>query len=103
MNSGIIYNTAGHSMEEGECLARRDKLIEAMRNNPQDVRFEDINNVLSYYGFVSRIKGSHYTYSHQDLPGVQICIPKARPVKAIYVKEALKWIDTIREEWGNED
>jgi len=39
---------------------------------------------------------SHYIYHHPELPDL-LSIPKARPIKAIYVKQAIAAIERLRE------
>lgn len=64
----------------------------------QNVRFEDLDKVLKYYGFDCRQpKGgsSHYTYFHTNLPDI-LTVPKDKPIKAIYVKKAIMAIDKLK-------
>jgi hypothetical protein len=80
-------------------LGKRDKLIEAIRRNPKNVAFEDVDNLLRYYGCKVRQKGrgsSHYKYTHPSVKWV-LEIPKDKPIKAIYARRALEMIDEIRE------
>jgi hypothetical protein len=45
-------------------VAKRDKLLEKWRQNPQGARFEEVDRVLLSYGFSRRNRGSsHYVYS----------------------------------------
>lgn len=70
-----------------------------MRNNPKNVPFEDIDNLLQHYGCKVRQPSggsSHYYYTHPAM-SEPLCIPKARPIKAVYVKKALQMIDEIKE------
>lgn len=87
-----------------ESLGKREKLIEKMNNNPKDVPFEDINNLLTHYGCQVRQPksgSSHYIYTH-PAASEPLTIPKRRPIKAIYVKKALQMIDEIKEALGDE-
>jgi hypothetical protein len=46
-------------------LSKKDKRLQAIRNNPKNVRFETIQGILLTYGFTeTKPKGgsSHYTY-----------------------------------------
>ncbi len=76
-------------------MGKREKLINAIRNNPVDVPFEVIINLLNFYGCKVRIK-KHYIISHNAL-NYFITIPKGRKIKAHYAKDALKMIDDIKE------
>ncbi len=74
-------------------MAKRDKRIAALRRNPHDVHPDDLNAVLSGLGFSWDQDGtSHRTYR---LLGHQLSVPQKKPLKSIYVKQALKLIDTL--------
>ena len=78
-------------------MTKLDKLFADIVNNPKDVRFEDIDRVLKYYGFECRNPksgSSHYTYLHSLLPDI-LTIPKNRPIKAVYVKRAIGAIERL--------
>ena len=76
---------------------RREKLLAAIRNNPKDVSFGDLCNVLNRHGFTRHDpNGSHYTFSHELLKEI-ITIPKKTPVLQVYVKDALRAIDEVLE------
>ena len=48
-------------------MARRDKMIERMHNSPGNIRFEQVDSLLRYQGFVLfNHRGSHRTYHHTD-------------------------------------
>lgn len=75
------------------------KLYQKIKNNPKDVSFKDIDKLLITIGGFTRRnpKGgsSHYTYFHPDLKEI-ITIPKDKPVKTIYIKNALKLFDIVK-------
>jgi predicted RNA binding protein YcfA (HicA-like mRNA interferase family) len=78
-------------------MSKKDKLLDTMRNNPKNVRFKTIQNVLLSYGFtetVPRGGSSHYTY-HKSI--YRITVVKDKPVNSIYIKQAIDIIDTMRE------
>lgn len=86
-------------------MGKRETLIASIRNNPKDVAFEDIDNLLKYYGCTVRQKGrgsSHYLYTHPAIQKGVLNIVKDKPIKAIYAKRALDMIDRIREVLDNE-
>ena len=73
-------------------MTRQEKELERIRNNPTNVRFEDLDRLLSSYGFESRSGGgSHYFYKKRGCR--PISIPKHKPVKTVYVKKALALIE----------
>ena len=85
-------------------MSKREKLIEEMRNNPKDVSFDQLNTVLLYYGCTVRQPksgSSHFYYTH-PAASEPLSIPKARPIKAVYVKHAIKMIEEIEEALKNE-
>lgn len=78
-------------------MTKADKLFADIVNNPKDVRFEDLDKVLKFYGFSRRNPksgSSHYTYFHTKLSDI-LTIPKDKPIKAIYVRKAIMAIDKI--------
>ena len=80
-------------------LTKFNKLYAKIARNPKDVDFNELDKVLKQYGFKCRQpdKGSsHYVYYHQELPDT-LSIPRARPVKAIYVRLALNMIEGLKE------
>ncbi len=77
-------------------MSKRDKLIERMRRNPQNVRFHDINSLLIGLGFVRRQRGSHHVYS---LGPHRITVPYRKPfIKPVYVKLLLEVLAQIEED-----
>jgi predicted RNA binding protein YcfA (HicA-like mRNA interferase family) len=83
-------------------MARREKLLNRIRNNPHQVRFEDIDKVMRQAGFEERHSGSHYVYSHPQIEGVVTIVrPHGKGgtqfVAPIYVKKALASLDELKE------
>ena len=79
-------------------MSKQDKHLQAMRNNPKNVRFEDIRNLLIRYNFIETSPSggsSHYTY-HKGI--YRITIPKNNPVNSIYIKKAIIIIDKLEAE-----
>ncbi len=80
-------------------MTKREKRLEKIRNNPKNVRFEDLDQVLRDYGFERRQPGSgssHYVYIHRVWPKYQLTVPYKRPfLKSHYVREVLKILDEI--------
>jgi antitoxin HicB len=77
-------------------MSRHDKLIERFRQNPKNVRFEEIDKVLRALGFTSRQSGSHVVFTRDKS---RITVPIKKPfVKPIYVKQLLELLDEL-EEW----
>lgn len=86
-------------------MSKRKKRLERIRQNPNNVSLNDLRLVLEDYGFeYKQSVGSHYTFSY--VLGGQtklFVVPFRRPVKPIYVKRALKLIDQIIEEQGEDE
>lgn len=70
-------------------MSKDDKLIKDLENNPKNVRFETLKKLLENAGYVAtNNRSSHWQFRKpgRDL----VTIPRQRPMKVIYVIEALK-------------
>ena len=67
-------------------MAKRDKRIERMRQDPKSVRPEDLDIALTNAGFTSHQEGSHKTYRRD---GEKLTVPQRTPLKPVYVRQAL--------------
>ena len=79
-------------------VGKQDKLLQQIRNNPTNVRFETMQNIMLHYGFTEtspKSGSSHYTY-HRGI--YRITIPRDIPVNKIYIKKAIKIIDKLEAE-----
>jgi len=79
-------------------LSKRDKQLEAIRNNPKNVRFETIQSVLLNHGFKESTPGggsSHYTYNKNIY---RVTVVKDKPVNSIYIKRVIRIIDMMEDE-----
>ncbi len=48
---------------------KTEKLLEKVLRNPHDVRFDELDKLLSDFGFeLKRIEGSHHIYKHVKVP-----------------------------------
>lgn len=80
-------------------MTKRDKKYQRNFNNPKDVSFQDIDRLLRDNGFECHQPSggsSHYIYRHQQLHD-KLTIPYNRPIKAIYIKQALMAIESLKE------
>ncbi len=76
----------------------RDKAFEKIKQNPKNVRFETINNILIRHGFTVRQPksgSSHYTYKKGKFT---LTIPRHQPVRAVYIRKAIQFIEASEEE-----
>jgi hypothetical protein len=80
-------------------MSKKEKLVQKIRNNPKTVSFEDLDSVLTWYGFVKRSSSSGTSHVYYTLGVYQISVPYRRPhVKATYVRQVLDILDQIDEE-----
>lgn len=79
-------------------MTKRQKRLERLRQNPKNVKFDELLQILEDYGFyLDRVVGSHYSFKRAEHDTIFVC-PFRRPtVKTIYVKKALALIDDIIE------
>lgn len=77
-------------------MSKKEKAISKLRQNPKNVRFEEIETILDRLGFVKRQDGtSHAIFT---LGKSRIQVPHRKPfVKPIYVKLLLEELDKIQE------
>ena len=79
-------------------MSKKDKQLQAVRNNPKNVRFEAIQGILLNYGFdetTPKGGGSHYTY-HRGI--YRVTVPKDNPVNQTYIKQVIRIIDKLEAE-----
>jgi len=73
-------------------MSKKDKLLEAIKNNPKNVRFEDLKKILESIGYKAINRGgSHYVFTKVN--ATPLTIPYKKPVKVVYVKQVIKIID----------
>ncbi len=75
-------------------MSKREKLIEKLRNNPNNMKFETIQELLLYFDFEQRQPSggsSHYSFIYNNT--VIITIPKHKPVKKVYIKRVLEVLE----------
>jgi predicted RNA binding protein YcfA (HicA-like mRNA interferase family) len=83
-------------------MARKEKILERIRNNPYQVRFEEIDKIMRQYEFEERHHASHYVYSHPQIAGVVTIVrPHGKGgtqfVAPFYIKKALEAISKVEE------
>lgn len=73
-----------------------DKLYKKIKNNPKDITFREICNLLTKRGGfeLRNNSSSHYVFYHPDLTD-HISIPKDRPIKPVYIKKAIKMFEEV--------
>ena len=75
-------------------MAKHTKLLRLVLSGTSDtnVSFADLRRLLVWLGFDERTSGgSHYTYSHPDLPEI-LTVPRRKPLKPVYVRKTRELI-----------
>ena len=76
-------------------MSKREKALYRLRNNPSNVRYEELEALLIYLGFTKRQEGtSHAIFLIKGC--LPITIPIRKPfLKTVYVKNVIKAIDDL--------
>ena len=76
-------------------MGKKQKLLLQILNNPKNVSFNDMQNLVEAFGFtLLRINGSHHIFAHPDidsLVNIQNTKGKAKPYQ---VRQFLTLIET---------
>lgn len=93
-NKLTLHINIRYNMFKGITMAQWDKLIARICNLSSDIRFEELEKVLTHYGYKMKVSGggsSHYIFRK---PGYDsICIPKHEPIKKVYVRMVKRVIE----------
>src|SRR5260221_13538468 len=78
-------------------MAKREKRLQKLRQNPRNVSFDELRQVLEDHGFtLARITGSHHIFVAEIGEQVwKLTIPFHKPIKTTYIRTALNAIDEI--------
>jgi len=78
-------------------MSKFEKDLAKLKQNPKNVRYEELEKILLRLGFTNRQNGTSHVVFKKDkfiLP-----IPKNKPfIKPVYIKEAIKFIEIILDE-----
>jgi len=81
-------------------MTKRQKREQAIRRNPRQVRFDDLNTLLTDEGFNATKASSHVTYRHPHYCDLLVTVVEPHggitQVNRIYVNDALAAIDEAR-------
>jgi hypothetical protein len=81
-------------------MTKRDKQEATIRNNPRQVRFDDLDTLMRRYKFVGDRNKPHVVYAHSVHTDVIVNVAKphggANHVKTTYVEDALAAIDAVK-------
>lgn len=79
-------------------MSKREKLRRKLRNNPENATMQEVETLLSRFGFtLARISGSHHIYEYEE-GGIwkQVIVPlHGSKVKKIYVNKVVEVIDEL--------
>ena len=82
-------------------MAREKKLVQKMLNRPGDMMLEEINRVLTSFGYdLFNQRGSHSTYVNNLGQQIVVVATNGRIVTKNYIKRVVDLLNL--EEWYNE-
>lgn len=87
-------------------MSKREKLRRKLRNNPKDATMQEVETLLSRFGFkLERISGSHHVFRFSDDEQTQsISVPlHGRKVKTVYVRQVIELLDELFPEEISDD
>lgn len=88
-------------------MTKRQKREQAIRRNPKQVRFDDLNILMTDEEFNATKASSHVTYRHPRYRDVIVTVVEphggATHVNSLYVNGALAAIDEIRRRHSAEE
>jgi hypothetical protein len=78
-------------------VAKKDKLLERMRQNPRDWSINDVETLCKGFAIICKKPsgGSHYGVA--DPTQVEILtVPFDRPIKQVYIKKLVAFVDAVQ-------
>lgn len=77
-------------------MARGEKLLTRMRENPRDWRIEDVRALCAAFAldFDKPSGGSHYGVSDPTQTH-HVTVPFARPIKPVYVRQLVRFVEAV--------
>jgi predicted RNA binding protein YcfA (HicA-like mRNA interferase family) len=73
-------------------MSKKEKLLELLKNSPNNVTFGDIRKLLELEGFdLDRITGSHHIFKKNEI--VLVIPVHNNRVKSVYVKRVVELIE----------
>lgn len=78
-------------------MSRKEKLFHKIKNNPNNVSYEELTSLLRKYDCIIIDKnGSHFGVTH-ELSDRTLTIPRHKPIKKYYIKDCIKFIEEVNE------
>jgi hypothetical protein len=84
-------------------MARKDKLLQRIKNNPRNASFADVRKLLLDAGCNERQPrsgSSHYIYYHAALEQIVVLVKGHDPLPEYQVKDALRALHLLGGEGG---
>ena len=79
-------------------MSQAKKLLDAMQNNPQDWRMEQVQTVAQAFGLtVHSPGGSHHIVRHAN--GAKVSVPAHRPIKPVYIRQFVRLVKFGKGDW----
>ncbi|EKE01734.1 MAG: hypothetical protein ACD_21C00066G0003 [uncultured bacterium] len=79
-------------------MTKIDKMLEKMHNNPRDWQIVDLEIIAKRFDIIVRKgKGSHVSFAHTEWVEI-LTVPAHRPIKPVYIKKFMSFIDLLKEE-----
>lgn len=89
----------GRGTLRSAAVTKRDKREQRIRQNVNQVRFEDLDSVLRMHDFDGDADAHHVVYTHRRYADIVTNVPKPHGgtthVKSVYVRKALVAIDEV--------
>jgi len=103
----ISYIVVHNNIHRGKIVGNYQKLYRKIKNNPKDVKFNDLEKLMTKVGGFTSLpgKGDHYSFVHPDLdyPIVVDTRGKRKPLKQYIVKKCLRVFEELNPHFGKED
>lgn len=80
-------------------MAKGDKLLERMRDNPRDWGISEVERVCHAFGIdcaAPRGGGSHYKVKHLSQVKI-LTVPAHRPIREWYIDDLVDFVDAVKE------
>jgi hypothetical protein len=78
-------------------MAKKDKLLEKMRQNPRDWTISDVETLCRGFEIVCKKPGSGSHYGVADPTQVEILtVPFDRPIKQVYIRKLVAFVDAVQ-------
>lgn len=77
-------------------MARGDKSLDRMRENPRDWRIGSLEAVAWANGInIRKSGGSHVVFEHPSVREA-VSVPARRPIKPVYIRAFVQLVDALR-------